>query len=79
MPDSNSQVAGALFPGAKTPSGLAGPSGGSESAIEAFYLLQLLPWFYLQPGVEWIGTPGGGEPAPLRSAVQFYLLISLEF
>lgn len=61
-----------------TPSGLAGASGGSESAIEAFYLLQLLPWFYLQPGVEWIGTPGGGAPAPLSSAVQFYLLISLE-
>lgn len=58
--------------------GQAGPSGGTESSVEAFYLLQLLPWFYLQPGVQWIGNPGGGNPAPLDDAVQAYLLVNIE-
>ena len=58
--------------------GRAGPGGGAEGSVEAFYLAQLLPWLYVQPGIQWIGTPGGGDPAPLRDSVQAYLLISLE-
>ena len=61
-----------------TRSGQVGPSGGRESSIEAFYLLQVLPWLYLQPGIQWIQTPGGGDPAPLDNAAQAYLLVSFE-
>jgi porin len=53
-------------------------SGGGESAVEAFYLAQLLPWLYVQPGVEWIGTPGGGSPAPLADALVGYLLVNVQ-
>ena len=62
----------------RTMTGRAGPGGGAEGSVEAFYLAQLLPWLYVQPGIQWIGTPGGGDPAPLRDSVQAYLLISLE-
>ncbi len=61
-----------------TRDGGTGPSGGVETAIEAFYLLQLLPWLYVQPGLEWIGTPGGGDPAPLSDALIGYLLVNVE-
>lgn len=61
-----------------TRGGGVGPSGGMESAIEAFYLFQLLPWLYVQPGVEWIGTPGGGDPAPLSDALLGYFLVNVE-
>jgi len=59
--------------------GMVGPSGGSESAVEAFYLVQLLAWLYVQPGVSWIGNPGGGSPAPLGDALLGYLLVNIEF
>lgn len=62
----------------QTIDGLPGPSGGSENSIEAFYLLQLLPSLYLQPGIQWIGTPGAGAPAPLGNSLQAYLLIAVE-
>ncbi|MDG1960354.1 MAG: carbohydrate porin [Candidatus Binatia bacterium] len=62
----------------RTRAGLPGPSGGTESSIEAFYLLQILPWLYIQPGLQWIATPGAGDPAPLDNAMQAYLLVAIE-
>lgn len=61
------------------PNGLPGPSGGSEQAIEAFYLWQWTSWSYVQPGIMWIGTPGGGSPAPLNDDLVGYLLVGVEF
>lgn len=61
-----------------TRGGESGPSGGIETAIEGFYLVQLLPWLYVQPGVSWIGTPGGGDPAPLSNALLGYFLVNIE-
>jgi len=59
--------------------GLAGPSGGNEDSLEAFYLWQWTSWSYLQPGVEWIINPGGGDPAPLDDALLPYLLVGVNF
>jgi carbohydrate-selective porin OprB len=59
--------------------GQRGPSGGSESSLEAFYLHQLTSWSYFQPGVMRIVTPGGGDPAPLDDALLVYGLVGVEF
>ena len=59
--------------------GSRGPSGGSETSLETFYLWQMTSWSYLQPGVMWIMTPGGGDPAPLDDALVVYTLIGVEF
>ena len=59
-------------------SGAAGPAGGSEGSIEAFYLAQLTSSIYLQPGLLWIRTPGGGNPAPLNDAFTLYLLLGID-
>lgn len=32
---------------------------GSETALEAFYRIQINPWFYLQPDIQFIMNPGG--------------------
>lgn len=32
---------------------------GSETAIECFYRVQITPWFYLQPDIQFIMNPGG--------------------
>jgi carbohydrate-selective porin OprB len=58
---------------------LPGASGGSESSIEFFYLAQLTAWLYVQPGLLWIHTPGGGDPAPIDDATMLYLLVGVEF
>ena len=55
-----------------------GPAGGSEGSIEAFYLAQLTSSIYLQPGLLWIRTPGGGNPAPLGDALTLYLLVGID-
>ena len=60
------------------PGGLAGPSGGHEFSLEAYYIWWLQPWTYLQPGVMWIQSPGGGDPAPLDDDVLIYLLMGIE-
>jgi porin len=60
-------------------SGQRGPSGGSETSLETFYLHQMTSWSYIQPGVMWIVTPGGGDPAPLSDAVVVYGLVGVEF
>ncbi|MFP6640194.1 MAG: carbohydrate porin, partial [Myxococcota bacterium] len=54
-----------------------GPGGGTESSIEAFYLAQITASMYLQPGLLWIRTPGGGNPAPLGNALTLYLLFGV--
>lgn len=61
------------------PSGLPAASGGSESSLELFYLAQLTSWLYLQPGLLWIRTPGGGAPAPLNDALMLYFLVGVDF
>lgn len=60
-------------------SGSLGAAGGSEEAVESFYIWQWKSWIYLQPGVMWIRTPGGGDPAPLDDALLAYLLVGVEF
>lgn len=59
--------------------GQPGASGGSEGAIEAFYRLQVNPNLMIQTGIEWITTPGGGEPASLDDAVVPYLIVNIQF
>lgn len=48
---------------------------GHESAIECYHRLQLTPWFYLQPDVQFIYKPGGNTSNSvaigLRSVVNF--------
>ncbi|MEC9157016.1 MAG: carbohydrate porin [Planctomycetota bacterium] len=61
------------------PDGRPGASGGSESAIEGFYRIQLTPSVMIQPGIEWIIDPGGGSPPSLGDAVVPYLVINLQF
>ena len=61
------------------PNGLPGPAGGSETSLESFYLWQWQSWSYLQPGVMWIISPGGGDPAPLDDAVLAYLVVGAAF
>lgn len=58
--------------------GLSGPSGGHELSLESFYIWQWTSWSYLQPGVMWINSPGGGDPAPLKDDVLAYLLVGIE-
>ena len=59
--------------------GLPGAPGGSELGIEAFYRLQLTPHLLVQPGIEWIRSPGGGDPASLGDALVPYLVINVQF
>ena len=59
--------------------GQPGPSGGSESCLEAFYLLQVTPALSIQPGLQWIRQPGGGNPAPIDDAFAGYLIITVDF
>lgn len=62
-----------------TPSGSPGPPGGGESAFEAFYRFQLTPWLSVQPGIQFLGTPSGGDPSQLDDAVVGYTMIELIF
>ena len=59
--------------------GSAGPTGGHELCIEAYYRAQITPWLYMQPGIEWLGSPGGGSTAPLDDAVTGYVMIGVTF
>jgi porin len=59
--------------------GQLGVAGGQEAAIESFYLWQWTDWSYLQPGVMWIMSPGGGDPAPLADSLSLYWLVGVEF
>ena len=48
---------------------------GSETVLEAFYRVQVTPWFYLQPDVQFIMNPGGmynnSVAIGLRSVITF--------
>lgn len=48
---------------------------GSETALEAFYRIQVTPWFYLQPDVQYIMSPSGtynnSVAIGLRSVITF--------
>lgn len=48
---------------------------GNETVVEAFYRLQVSPWFYLQPDVQFIMHPGGQYDSSvaigLRSVITF--------
>lgn len=48
---------------------------GSETAIEAFYRVQVTPWFYLQPDVQFIMNPNGcyanSVAVGLRTVIMF--------
>jgi len=59
--------------------GSPGSTGGAESSIEAYYIAQWTSWSYLQPGVMWIHTPGGGDPAPLRDDILLYVVLGINF
>ena len=59
--------------------GRPGASGGSEVGIEAVYRFQVSPHLLIQPGIEWIRSPGGGDPAALGDAVVPYLVINIQF
>jgi len=60
-------------------SGAAGPSGGHELSLETFYLWQWTSWSYLQPGLMWINSPGGGKPAALADALLAYIVVGIQF
>lgn len=62
-----------------TSTGGVGPAGGNETAVEAYYRVQLTPWFAVQPGIEWLGTPGGGDPSQIEDTVMGYLMIEIIF
>ena len=62
-----------------TGNGQPGPPGGNEAALEVYYKVQLAPAFSIQPGIEWITTPSGGDPAPLDDAVVGYLIVNVQF
>lgn len=61
------------------PNGDPGPAGGHETGLELFYKAQITPWLYVQPGFEWIGSPGGGESSPLDDDIIGYVLVGMEF
>lgn len=37
------------------------------------------PWLYVQPGIGWLGSPGGGDSAPLDNALVGYLMVNVQF
>ena len=45
-------------------SGVAGPIQHSETYIEATYQYEVAPWWILQPDVQYVFHPGGGETDP---------------
>lgn len=48
---------------------------GSETVVEAFYRVQVTPWFYLQPDIQYIANPGGTYDSSvavgIRSVITF--------
>lgn len=48
--------------------GVNGPLRDSETAIELTYVAQIVPWWNLQPDVQFIRHPGGNVPNPADSS-----------
>lgn len=48
---------------------------GSETSLEAFYRIQLTPWFFMQPDIQFITNPGGAYTNSvaigMRTAITF--------
>ena len=42
------------------------PVRGSESFVEVTYQYQAAPWWTVQPDFQYVFTPSGGVPNPLR-------------
>ena len=55
-----------------SPAHEAGQSSHDPSSVQ-------VPPSSVQPGFEWIGSPGGGEVAPLEDDVIGYLIVGMEF
>lgn len=54
-------------------------SGGSETAVEIFYRFDLGRGISLQPDLQWIGAPGGGDPADVDDAWIATLRLQIAF
>ena len=54
-------------------------SGGHESVFECFYRVQLANGVVLQPDLQWISTPSGGDPASLDAAFIATLHVEIAF
>ena len=50
-----------------------------ESVLEAFYLIALPHGISLQPDLQWIGTPGGGDGATVDDALIGTIRIQIAF
>lgn len=64
--------------------GLGAPYAPSETVIEATYLLQINPWFSLQPDLQYVINPGAGiptpqTPTPLKNAVVVGMRMTVNF
>lgn len=64
--------------------GLGAPLAPSETVIEATYLLQINPWFSLQPDLQYVINPGAGiptpqAPAPLNNALVIGMRMTVSF
>lgn len=53
-----------LTPGQTADTGLQGPNRGNEFVVEATYQAQVTPWFELQPDLQFVVQPGGGDALP---------------
>ena len=56
-----------------------GSTGGHETVLEAFYLISLPYGITLQPDLQWIGTPGGGDGATVEDALIGTIRIQIAF
>lgn len=56
-----------------------GSTGGHETVLEAFYLISLPYGITLQPDLQWIGTPGGGDGATVDDALIGTIRIQIAF
>jgi carbohydrate-selective porin OprB len=56
-----------------------GSTGGQESVLEAFYLFSLPHGITLQPDLQWIGTPGGGDGATVDDALIGTIRVQIAF
>ena len=54
-------------------------SGGGETAVEIFYRFDLGRGVAIQPDLQWIGTPGGGDPSDVDDAWIATLRLQIAF
>lgn len=56
-----------------------GSTGGQETIAEVFYRIALPRGIVLQPDLQWIGTPGGGDGATVDNALIGTIRIEIAF